>query len=171
MADSSSSSSSSAPVALGDEPLVPLTGDQVCAALAVDAATVAIGSEVAQAEPSAAQTPQCTYTYGGDSASLATFTVAAQRPVDVGGRGLQDAFDHVLEVNRDLAGGSDVEEAEVDAGDRAVRLTGSSLTLTVVAAAGHLLTILTTPDLDSAAVEALAWRPPGCRQRVSAAVQ
>ncbi|MDO9456264.1 hypothetical protein [Nocardioides sp.] len=144
------------PVDLGDDPLVTLTGDEVCAALTPAAATLALGTEVSQAEASDSETPQCTYTYGGDSATLSTFTVAAQRPEDIGDRGLADAFDYVLEVNRGLAVDTEVEEADVAAGDRAARLTGETLTLAVVASGGHLLTIITTPDLDTTAVEALA---------------
>ena len=146
------------PADLGDDPLATLTGDEICAALPVDAASLAIGSEVAQAEAAGTGTPQCAYTYGGDSASLATFTVAAQRPEDVGGRGLQDAFDLVVAANRTVAAEDATrtpEEAEVAAGDRALRLSSDTLTLCVVASAGHLLTVVTTPDLDTTAVEAL----------------
>lgn len=143
------------PVDLGDEPLVELSGQEICDALSVDDATLALGTEVAQAETSESQTPQCTYTYGGDSATLSTFTVAAQRPDDVGSRGLGEAFDYVLDLNRGLATDSGVEEVAFDAGDRAVRLTGDTLTLSVVASGGRLLTIITTPDLDATAVEAL----------------
>jgi hypothetical protein len=144
------------PVDLGDAALLTMTAEEVCAALTVDEASLAIGTEVALAEVGTAETPQCTYTYGGDSASLSTFTVAVQRPEDVDGRGLQDAFDHVLDVNVDLGGDGTVERADVEAGERGVRLGGATLALTVVASAGHLLTVLTTPDLDATDVEALA---------------
>ncbi len=153
---SSPSSSPTEPVDLGDADLVELTGEQICAALPVATASLAVGTEVAQAEPADSETPQCTYTYGAESATLSTFTVAAQRPDDVGGRGLAEAFDYVVGLNRGLASDTGLEEADVDAGDRAVRLTGDTLTLTVVATGGHLLTIITTPDLDTTAVEALA---------------
>ncbi|MCW2815088.1 MAG: hypothetical protein JWN84_2543 [Nocardioides sp.] len=144
------------PADLGDAALLTMTAEEVCAALTVDEASLAIGTEVALAEVGTAETPQCTYTYGGDSASLSTFTVAVQRPEDVDGRGLQDAFDHVLDVNVDLGGDGTVERADVEAGERGVRLGGATLALTVVASAGHLLTVLTTPDLDATDVEALA---------------
>lgn len=144
------------PVDLGDEPLVELSGPEICEALSVDDATLALGTEVSQAEAAESQTPQCTYTYGGDSATLSTFTVAAQRPDDVGSRGLGEAFDYVLDINRGLATDSGVEEVTFDAGDRAVRLSGDTLTLSVVASGGRLLTIITTPDLDATAVEALS---------------
>lgn len=144
-------------VDLGEAPVVALTAQQICQALPVAAASVALGTEVAQAEPSADATPQCTYSYGGDSSTLSTFTIAAQRPDDVGGRTLQDAFDYVLDLNRGLAAdAADVDEVEVEAGERAVRLTGEALSLVVVATGGHLLTIIATPDLDVAAVDTLA---------------
>lgn len=146
----------SEPVELGDAAPLTLTAEEVCAALTVDEASLALGTEVALAEVGSAATPQCSYTYGADSAALSTFTVAAQRPEDVDGRGLQDAFDHVLDLNVDLGGDGTVERADVEAGDRAVRLSGATLTLTVVASAGHLLTVLTTADLDPGAVESLA---------------
>lgn len=146
------------PADLGDDPVATLTGEQICAALPVDAASLAIGTEVAQAEAADTETPQCAYTYGADSASLATFTVAAQRPEDVGDRGLQDAFDLVVAANRTVAAedaATTPEEAEVAAGQRALRLSSDTITLCVVASAGHLLTVVTTPDLDATAVEAL----------------
>lgn len=146
------------PADLGDDPVATLTGEEVCAALPVDAASLALGTEVAQAEAADTDTPQCAYTYGADSASLATFTVAAQRPEDVGGRGLQDAFDLVVAANRTVAAEDATtapEESEVAAGERALRLSSDTLTLCVVASAGHLLTVVTTPDLDATAVEAL----------------
>lgn len=141
---------------LGDAAPLTLTAEEVCAALTADETSLALGTEVALAEVGSAETPQCSYTYGADSAALSTFTVAVQRPEDVDGRGLQDAFDHVLDLNVDLGGDGTVERADVEAGDRAVRLSGATLTLTVVASAGHLLTVLTTADLDPDAVESLA---------------
>lgn len=138
---------------LGSDAVVALTGAQICDGVSTAAVSEAIVSEVVSAEPGTTDTAQCAYTYGGDSSTLSNVTVASMAPDDVGDRGLEDAFAYVVDLNSAPASGT--EPVEVDAGDRAVRLSGESLHLGVVATGGHLLTVIATPDVTAAQVDAL----------------
>lgn len=136
----------------GDGALTTLDAQDICDAVTADIVADALGTEVESAEPSTSGTQQCAYVYGGGS----NVTVASLSADEVGGAGGDAAFDRVLEINRSVAGGTDVDEAEVDAGDRAVRLTGGSLHLGIVSVDDLLLTVIAPPaDFDAEQFEAL----------------
>ncbi len=144
------------PADLGDAPVTALAAEDICERVPAASVTAALGTEVVSAEPERSLNPQCIYTYGGDSSSLATVSVATQRPEDVGGRTLQDAFDYVVDLNQDVGQPSELDVVDVAAGDRAVRLSGPTLTLVVMAVEDHLVAILGAPDVDPAALDSLA---------------
>ena len=99
-----------------------------------------------------ADTPQCSYSYG-DEGFASNLTIAWMRPEDVGGRSGGDAFAYVVELNRAL--GAD-EEVALDAGDDAVRLTGSTLHLGVIRVGDRVFTV-TVPagDVEREGADAL----------------
>ncbi|GIU86837.1 MAG: hypothetical protein KatS3mg009_1352 [Acidimicrobiia bacterium] len=122
-----------------------LTGADVCAAVTADAVAAATGLEITGAEAPERDTPQCSYTYG-DAGPSSNLTIAWMRPdEDLGGRAGTDGFAYVVELNRALA--TD-EEVELDAGDEAVRLTGSGLHLGVVRVGDRVFTV-TVPAADA----------------------
>jgi hypothetical protein len=143
-------------VAEGDDKLVVLSAQQVCDAVSADVAGEALGLEVTGAEAAdAGATPQCAYTYESSTGGTSNFTIAAMDTNAVGERTGDDAFDYVAEINRQTAGGTGVEEVDVDAGDRAIRFTGQGVHLGIVAVDGQLLTVIVPLDADAAAVDAL----------------
>jgi hypothetical protein len=140
-----------------EAPLVALTDQQICDGLTADDVGAALGLVVTEAAPGGSSTAQCAYDYTTRSGTTSNVSVASLSPeVDLGGRTGDAAFDHVLEINRSLAAGTDAEEVDVDAGDRAVRLSGESLHFGAVAAGDHLLTVIVPAgDADGEAVDAL----------------
>ncbi|MGB0111730.1 MAG: hypothetical protein WBP59_00780 [Ilumatobacteraceae bacterium] len=118
-----------------------LTGTQICERLSVSSVAADLGIDVVTAEAADTGTPQCAYGYVNDTGVMSNLTVAAMRPVDVGGTTGADAFEYVLSINRGI-GGDDVEEQEIDAGDGAVRLSGASLHLGVVRVGDHVYTLI-----------------------------
>jgi len=124
-----------------DAALAALTAEEICERLPFDSVGAALGLDVGLGEPSAMETPQCAYTYdsGGTTSNV---TVASMRPEDVGGRSAGEAYDYVLEINRGIAGDADVEEAQLDAGNGAVRISGPALHLGVVQVGDRVLTVI-----------------------------
>ncbi len=138
-----------------DSELEVLEAEEICDAVTAEIVGDATGLEVSQAEISTSSTPQCSYLYETDTGGTSNITVASLSPDDVGGSSGDEAFDQVLEINRTVAGGTDVDEAEIDAGDRAVRLAGQALSLGIVSSGGHLVTIIVPVDIETDAVDAL----------------
>lgn len=136
---------------------VELTGAELCADLPPASASQALGVGIDSAVPGDTATPQCTYSYTNPAGDDSTFTLAAMRPADIGGRTGLEAFDYMVGLSRELAGPVDLDERDLGVGDKAVRITGGQLHTAVLATGGHLLT-LTVPesDADADAVDALA---------------
>jgi len=111
-----------------------LTGREICDTLTADTVSAALAVTVDSAEPVEDGTPQCSYSYTTDDGVLATATVAVQRSEDdLGGRSGTEAYEYVLELNRDLA-----------SGDLA---SGSEITETPINVAGQGA-VLSPPDTD-----------------------
>ena len=135
---------------------VVLTSQEVCDALPVEVVTEAVGLSVIAAEAGdSGATPQCAYTYESDAGGQSNLTIASMDSTAVGSLTGDDAFDFVADINRQSAGGTDVEEVDVDAGDRAVRFTGPGVHLGIVSTDGHILTVIVPIDADALAVDAL----------------
>lgn len=98
-------------------------------------------------------TPQCEYEYdapdGGGFAS--SFSIA---PATLGRGTPEEDFDGLIGLNRQAVGGDPVEVA-VEAGDGAVRLSGSVATIGLVNAGGGVVTIILPTDFADAEVDAL----------------
>ena len=136
-------------------PVEALTGEQICERLPIQTVGAALGLDVGLAEPDDSATPQCAYEYTNESGATSNLTVASMRPDDVGGLTGTDAYDFVLDVNRQVAGTTDFEETTLDAGDGATRLSGESLHLGVLLVGDRVFTVIvpasdaTGPDVDS----------------------
>lgn len=151
-----STDGSPGPVDGEDRPLAALTAAEICASLTADAVAEATGLDVTGAEPADQSTPQCSYAYPSPSGATSNLTVASMRPEDVGDRPVAEAFAYVVDLNRSLTSGADLEEATPAAGDQAVRLSGASLHLGIVAVDDHVLTILVPAgDIEGPAADAL----------------
>ena len=139
----------------GDEIAV-LSAQEVCDTVTADIVGEALGLDVTGAEAAdSGATPQCAYTFESAGGGTSNVTVASMDTTSLGGLTGDAAFDYVAEVNRGVAGGTDVEEVEVDAGDRALRFTGEAIHLGIVAVDGHLQTVIVPLDAEAAAVDAL----------------
>jgi hypothetical protein len=148
-------SSSPDTTAAGVDELQVLSAEAICDTVTVEIVSEALGLDITGAEASATATPQCAYGYESPGGGTSNVTVASMNPTAVGERAGDVAFDFVADVNRQAAGGTTVEEVEVDAGDRAVRFTGAGVHLGVVAVDGHLQTVIVPLDVDPGAVDAL----------------
>ena len=82
------------------------------------------------ATASAESTPQCSYVYSANG-STSNITIAYMRPAeDLSGAEGAAGYDYVLQRNRSMAPGA--QEQPIQAGQRAMRLSGTSLHLGVV---------------------------------------
>jgi hypothetical protein len=160
--DSSGGSDGGAPApqpsaAIGDVAVVALTAKEICNGMPAADVGAVLGLDIADATASDEATPQCSYVYKSASGARSNVTIASMRgDADLGSRSGDEAFDYVLRLNRPPAGTPDFEEANLDAGARAVRLTGASLHLGILFVAGHLLTVVVpTPDAQPPQVDAL----------------
>jgi hypothetical protein len=153
-ADTLATSDSDTVTIADDTALMALTAEEICERLPFDSVGAALGLDVGLGEPSAMDTPQCSYTYGSED-TTANVTVASMRPEDVGGRSAREAYGYVVEINRSIAGVTDVEEVELDAGNGAVRISGPALHLGVVQVGDRVLTVVVPagdasgPEVDS----------------------
>ena len=122
-----------------------LTGTQICERLKVATVGADLGLDVAVATPNDAGTPQCTYEYVVSEGVTSTLTVTAVRAEDAGGLTGSDAFDEVVGVNRSTAGDG-VDEQTINAGDHAVRLTGSIFHIGVLDVNDRIYTVAVPVD-------------------------
>jgi len=135
--------------------LGPLTGEEICSRLTPGAVSGAIGHPVTNATALRSGTPQCSYNYRVGSTTY-NVTVAYQRPDgDLSGKQGAQGLEHVLEVNRRLAQGTAVQETPVQAGERAVRMTGTRLHLGVLLTANRVMTVTATSSIPGEAVDRL----------------
>jgi hypothetical protein len=133
-----------------------LTAQEVCDIVTAAIVGEALGLDITGAEAAdSGSTPQCAYAFDSDGGGTSNVTVASMDATALGGRTGDAAFDYVAEVNREVAGGADVQEVEVDAGDRALRFTGEAIHLGIVAVDGHLQTVIVPLDVDGDAVDTL----------------
>lgn len=133
--------------------LGPLTAQEICERLDAAAVGAAIGQTVTDARASSEATPQCSYSYsaGGTSSNV---TIAYMRPAeDLAGSEGAAGFDYVMQRNRSMAPGA--QEQQIQAGQRASRLSGTSLHLGVVLTAGRVVTVLGNASLPAASVDRL----------------
>lgn len=136
-------------------PLVAFTAEEICERLTPDVVGAALSLEVTSAEPGVMDTPQCSYSYDSDGVS-SNVTIASMRPEDVGNLPATEAFDYVLEINRQVAGDTEVEEVSLDVGDGAVRLSGPSLHLGVLRVGDRVVTVIVpAADADGSGVDEL----------------
>ena len=141
---------------LGDGELAVLSAQEVCDTVTAAIVADTLGLDISGATAAdSGSTPQCAYTYETDSGGTSNITIASMDATAVSGRTGQEAFDYVVEINRGVAGGTDFEEVDVDAGDRAIRFTGQALHLGIVAVDGHLQTVIVPRDVEGDAVDAL----------------
>ncbi|HYN33923.1 MAG TPA: hypothetical protein VES40_14965 [Ilumatobacteraceae bacterium] len=130
-----------------------VTGAAICQQLTTESVATDLGVEVTAAVPDDSATPQCAYEYTNDTGSTSNLTVAFMRPADVGGRTGVDAYDFTLGINRAFAGD---DEQEVDAGDDAVRLSGSGVHVGVLRVGDQVYTLIVpVDDAEPTAVETL----------------
>lgn len=155
-ADVDTSTGTSGGSDLGNEPIVPLSGAEICDLIPAADVTAALGTEVPQATPFDLETPLCEYSLGGDSW---LFQISAPTPDRIGATGLQDSYDALVDLHRRTSMYGGGEEAEIPAGDRAIRLTGAdgpnAFTIAFIASGGHLLQISSPGELDLAQVDAV----------------
>ena len=146
--------------ALGGAVITSISGEDICARLPGADLGVTLGLTIDEAVAYDTATPQCTYSHTSGTGSTSSVTVASLRADgDLGGRSGDEAFDYVVDINRGLAGGTDFEEVELDAGDRAVRFSGEALHLGIVFAGGHLFTVIVpVGDADAGRVDDLLER-------------
>jgi hypothetical protein len=116
-----------------------MTGTQICERLTVATVTADLGLDVAVGRPDDSATPQCVYEYVVSEGVTSTLTVAAVQPEDTGGG--TGSFDGVVDANRTIAGDG-VEEQMINAGENAVRLTGSSFHVGVLDVGGSIYTVV-----------------------------
>ncbi len=142
---------------LGGGEVTALTDEEICASLSGDDVGDALGIEVTEVAVGGSSTAQCAYNYASDTGGTSNISVASfAQDVELGGRRGDEAFDYVADVNRGIAGGTDFEEIDVDAGDRAIRFSDEVLHLGVLAVDGHLFTLLVPAnDADGDAVDEL----------------
>jgi hypothetical protein len=114
-----------------------MTGTQICERLTVATVAADLGLDVAVGRPDDSATPRCVYEYVVSEGVTSTLTVAAVQP-EGGGTG---SFDDVVDANRSVAGDG-VEEQMINAGDNAVRLTGSSFHVGVLDVDGRIYTVV-----------------------------
>lgn len=134
-------------------PLGPLTAQQICDGLSASAVGGAIGQTITAAAPSSASTPQCSYTYSAGG-STTNITVAYMRTVDdLAGNEGEAGFDYVMRTNRSIAPGA--QEQAIQAGQRAMRISGSTLHLGAVLTRGRVITAITPAALPADAVDRL----------------
>jgi hypothetical protein len=113
----------------------------------------ALDLEVTDAVTDDSATPQCAYEYTNDTGATSNLTVASMRPADVGGLTGPDAYDVTVDVNRAFA--PDDAQA-VDAGDEAVRLSGSALHSGVLRIGDQVYTVVVPAvDAEPATIETL----------------
>lgn len=142
-----------APAAPAGPVLGPLTAQAICDQLTGAAVGQAIGQTVTAAQASTEATPQCSYTYSAGG-STSNITIAYMRPAeDLAGSEGAAGFDYVAQRNRSMAPGA--QEQQVQAGQRALRISGTSLHLGVVLTAGRVVTVLGNASLPAAAVDRL----------------
>lgn len=133
-----------------------LTGQQICDRLPPQTVGAAIGLDVGLAEADDSGTPQCAYEYTNGAGATSNLTVASMRPDDVGGLTGNDAYEFVLDINRQVAGDTEVEESTLDAGDGATVLMGASLYLGVLRVGDRVVTLIVPAgDATPPEVEAL----------------
>jgi hypothetical protein len=122
-----------------------LTGTQICERLTVATVGADLGLDVAVATPSGSGTPACTYEYVVSEGLTSTLTVTAVRAEDAGGLTGSDAFDDVVGANRSIAG-TEVDEQKINAGDHAVRLSGSRFHIGVLDVNDRIYTVAVPVD-------------------------
>ncbi len=142
---------------LSDAEVTALTDEEICAGLSGDDVGDALGFEVTEVAVGGSSTAQCAYNYASATGGTSNISVASfAQDGELGGRSGDEAFEYVVDVNRGVAGGTDFEEVDVDAGDRAIRFSGEALHLGVLAVDGHLLTLIVPAnDADGDAVDEL----------------
>ena len=142
---------------LGDREITALTDQEICDGLSGAEVGAALGLDVTETAVGGSSTAQCVYNYESESGVTSNVSVASlASDIDLSGRTGDEAFDYVVGLNRGLAGGTDFDEVEPDAGDRAVRFSGEALHLGVLAVDGHILTVLVpAEDTDGDAVDDL----------------
>lgn len=144
---------SAAPAVPAGPALGPLTAQEICDRLDAAAVGAAIGQTVTDARASAEATPQCSYSYSAGGSSY-NVTIAYMRPAeDLAGSEGAAGFDYVAQRNRAMAPGA--QEQAIQAGQRAMRLSGTSLHLGVVLTAGRVVTVLGNASLPADAVDRL----------------
>lgn len=130
-----------------------VTGADICSRLVPESVAADLDLDVTGAVADESGTPQCAYEYTNESGATSNLTVAFMRPDDVAGRVGVEAYEFTLGVNRAFAGD---DEQDVDAGDAAVRLSGSGIHVGVLLVGDEVYTVLVPAgDADPASVEAL----------------
>lgn len=133
--------------------LAPLTAQQICDGLGAATVGTAIGQTVTAATASTEATPQCSYVYSANG-TTSNITIAYMRPAeDLGGAEGAAGYDYVVQRNRSMAPGA--QEQPIQAGQRALRISGTSLHLGVVLTGGRVITVLGQASLPAAAVDRL----------------
>jgi len=136
--------------------LGPLTAQEICDRLSTATVAEILGFDppaVIRATASGSTTPQCTYAYPHGPGDF-TITVAYMRPdADLAGNRGAAGFDYVVRINRSMA--PDAHEQPVQAGQRALRLSGSNLHLGIVLTSGRVLTVIALPSLPGPTVDRL----------------
>jgi hypothetical protein len=130
-----------------------MTGVEICRQLTVESVASALDLAVTAAVADDSATPQCAYEYTNDTGGTSNLTVASMRPADVGGLTGSEAYDVTVDVNRAFAPN---DEQAVDAGDEAVRLSGSALHAGILRIGDQVYTVIVpTVDAEPAAIETL----------------
>jgi hypothetical protein len=121
-----------------------ITSEDICTAVSLDAVAQATGLNITGTEASESSTPQCAYTYSTGTGPDSNLTVAASRYTDADAQTIEQAFDGAITGNMGMVG-SDADKIEVDAGDEAVFVSGSLLSVGVLRTGDTLVSVIVPP--------------------------
>jgi hypothetical protein len=121
-----------------------ITSEDICTAVPLDAVAEATGLAITGAEASGSSTPQCAYTYSTGPGPDPNLTIAASRFTGADSPTIEQAFDGAVTGNMSMAG-DEADKIEVDAGDEAVFVSGSSLSVGVLRAGDTLVSVIIPP--------------------------
>ncbi len=122
-----------------------LTAEDICEAVPADTVAEATGLEITEATASTSSTPQCAYSFVSENGPDSNLTVAASRYTSSDAQSIEQAFDGAVQINIATAGGTSVEQTEVDAGDEAIILSGTVLDLGVLRVGNVLVSVIVPP--------------------------
>ncbi len=142
---------STEPTKPGDPDTSVPTAEEICTKVSADVVSSSLGIEVTGAvptDPLADVVPTCTYSYTGAKGKAGVVTVAALRPLDMGGRTGTEGYKSLVGSIETFFEGQDFETTPVEAGRQSVRFTGADAHATFSDTGRHVLQIV-VPKADA----------------------